>query len=41
MQVGNDTDEVRRPRYRTMPYEVGCPLSENTRRILRHTFGGA
>ncbi len=39
--VGNDTDEVRRPGYAEMKCTVlsGCHLSENTLRILRHTFG--
>jgi len=39
--VGNDTDEYRKPHYKTMPCTVSstCHLSENTLRILRHTFG--
>lgn len=41
VQVGNDTDPVREPRYRQMKCIVGpeCRLSENTLRILQHTFG--
>jgi len=39
--IGNDTDEYRKPQYKTMPCCVSssCHLSENTLRILRHTFG--
>lgn len=39
--VGNDTDEYRKPHYKTMPCTASstCSLSENTLRILRHTFG--
>jgi hypothetical protein len=39
--VGNDTDENRQPKYKTMPCTISssCHLSENTLRILRHTFG--
>jgi hypothetical protein len=39
--VGNDTDEYRSPHYKSMPCTVAatCHLSENTLRILRHTFG--
>jgi hypothetical protein len=41
VQVGNDTDPFRRPRYKKMHCLVGqrCKLSENTLRILRYTFG--
>lgn len=41
IQVGNDTDPIRRPRYKTMICNLSadCELSENTIRILRHTFG--
>jgi len=41
VQVGNDTDPFRRPHYRQMPCLIAaeCQLSENTLRVLRHTFG--
>ncbi len=41
MQVGNDTDPLRRPRYAHMRCIVNpaCGLSENTLRILENTFG--
>ncbi|MBM3239024.1 hypothetical protein FJZ31_22250 [Candidatus Poribacteria bacterium] len=41
VQVGNDTDEFRRPRYNKMRCVVAsvCHLSENTIRILRSRFG--
>ncbi len=41
VQMGNDTDLLRKPRYATMPCVLGpdCNLSENTLRILRRTFG--
>ena len=41
VQAGNDTDSLRRPRYREMPCQVAsnCRLSENTLRILKNTFG--
>jgi len=41
VQVGNDTDEVRKHRYENMLCRVasGCNLSENTVRILRQMFG--
>ena len=41
VQVGNDTDTVRRPRYEQMRCAVSstCQLSENTTRILERTFG--
>lgn len=41
VQVGNDMDEFRRPRYNKMRCVVasGCHLSENTIRILRSMFG--
>ncbi len=43
VQVGNDTDSVRRPRYKEMPCQVvsNCRLSENTLRILKNTFGSS
>jgi hypothetical protein len=41
VQVGNETDEVRQPRYKEMRCTVSpeCKLSENTMRILKRTFG--
>ena len=41
VQVGNDTDTVRRPRYKQMRCSISsdCNLTENTRRILQHMFG--
>ncbi len=41
VQIGNDTDPVRRPRYKQIRCVVApeCELSENTLRILQHTFG--
>jgi hypothetical protein len=41
IQVGNDTDPFRARRYRktTCRIAADCPLSENTWRILRATFG--
>jgi len=41
VQVGNDTDPFRRPRYRQMRCVVKpeCNLSENTLRILDSVFG--
>ena len=41
VQVGNDPNELRRPRYEAMRCIIGpeCALSENTLRILEHTFG--
>jgi hypothetical protein len=41
MQVGNDTDPYRRPRYKQLRCLVDgdCELSENTMRILRRWFG--
>ena len=41
VQVGNDTDEFRRSRYREMACTIvpDCRLSENTLRILKSTFG--
>jgi hypothetical protein len=41
VQLGNDTDPLRRPRYREMRCLVGpeCHLSENTLRILKNMFG--
>ena len=41
VQVGNDTDQTRKKRYKNMDCIVGlnCNLSENTIRILQRTFG--
>jgi hypothetical protein len=41
VQVGNDTDPVRRPCYKQMQCVIGpaCCLSENTVRILKQIFG--
>ncbi len=41
VQVGNDTDSFRKPRYRGMRCTVSeeAGLSANTMRILEHTFG--
>lgn len=41
VQVGNDTDPYRKPRYSQMRYRIGpeCHLSENTLRILDRMFG--
>ena len=41
MQVGNDTDPVRQPRYGEMLCLIApdCRLSENSLRILRNFFG--
>jgi hypothetical protein len=41
IQVGNDTDEQRQPRYKQMRCVVAteCGLSENTMRILQRIFG--
>lgn len=41
VQVGNDTDEVRRPRYRRIPCTVsaGCGLSANSIRVLQRVLG--
>ncbi|MCP4397865.1 MAG: hypothetical protein GY801_11285 [bacterium] len=43
VQVGNDTDDFRRSRYREMSCTIDpdCDLSENTLRILKSTFGSA
>ena len=40
MQVGNDMDEFRQPRYKEIPCIIasGCKLSANTFNILKHTF---
>jgi len=40
VQVGNDTDDFRRGRYKTMTCTLaaGCGVSENTPRILKRTF---
>lgn len=41
MQVGNDTDPIRKPRCKQMTCRIGptCHLSENTLRILESMFG--
>lgn len=41
VQVGNDTDTTRKSRYKKMQCLVwqDCDLSENSMRVLRHTFG--
>ncbi len=41
VQVGNDTDPVRKPYYKQMQWVVSpdCELSDNTMRILQRTFG--
>jgi hypothetical protein len=41
VQVGNDTDPLRRARYPKMACVIrpGCELSENTIKILQRTFG--
>jgi hypothetical protein len=41
VQIGNDTDPFRKRYYQQMRCVVkaGCKLSENTLRILQHTFG--
>ncbi len=41
VQVGNDTDQTRRPRYKQIRCSIAsdAELSENTMRILRHMFG--
>ncbi len=41
VQVGNDTDDFRRSRYKEMSCTIvpNCGLSENTLRILKNTFG--
>jgi hypothetical protein len=41
IQVGNDTDPIRQPRYKQMQCIISpnCDLSVNTRRILERTFG--
>jgi hypothetical protein len=41
VQVGNDTDPKRKPRYQKMRCVVSseCQLSENTMRILERMFG--
>lgn len=40
VQIGNDTDGVRRSKYEQVQYVISpdCRLSENTKRILRKTF---
>lgn len=41
VQIGNDTDTFRKPYYQQMQCVVttACEVSENTMRILQHTFG--
>ena len=39
VEIGNDTDPVRAPGYKTMPCMVACDLSNNTLRILERVFG--
>ncbi len=41
VQVGNDTDVARRPRYKHMRSVItnGCELSQNTQRVLQRMFG--
>ena len=39
VQVGNDTDSFRKPRYEEMQCTVKCKLSKNTLRILEKMFG--
>jgi len=41
VQVGNDTDIVRQDRYQEIVCRIApsCQLSENSRRVLAHTFG--
>jgi len=41
VQVGNDIDPFRKPRYKEMPclIDTDCDLSENTWRILQQMFG--
>jgi hypothetical protein len=41
VQVGNDTDELRQPRYATMVCTISpdCKLSEGAVRILEQVFG--
>ncbi len=41
MEIGNDTDPIRKPRYAAMRCVVNptCGLSENTLRVLASTFG--
>ncbi len=41
VQIGNDTDPLRQPKYKQMSCHISpkCRLSENTIRILRRTFG--
>jgi RNase P subunit RPR2 len=41
VQVGNDTDPERKPRYKSMRCKISstCELSENTMRILARMFG--
>lgn len=41
VQIGNDTDELRQPRYKQMRCLIGvdCHLSKNTIRVLHNQFG--
>ena len=41
VQVGNDTDEIRRQKYKQMRCVIAptCELSDNTLRVLQQTFG--
>jgi hypothetical protein len=41
VQVGNDTDPLRQPRYRQLHCRIGltCHLSENSLRVLQSVFG--
>lgn len=41
VQIGNDTDSIRQPRYKDMPCVVSsqCQLSPNSLRVLQRTFG--
>ena len=43
VKVGNDTDPIRKTRYKKMPCEIGAPntLSENTIKILKYLFDKA
>ena len=40
VQVGNDTDPLRKPRYKKIPCTISasCDLSDNTKRILQRMF---
>ena len=41
VQIGNDTDAIRQPRYKQMGCSISerCKLSQNTLRVLEKTFG--